>query len=57
MERDVLRLECLKLAVGKTPNHADAIKRAEEFYAFVKAQDFSSKPEVKTEKLAANVKP
>lgn len=54
MERDALRLECLKLAVGKTTDHQEALIRAEEFFAFVKNSG-SKQPDA--QKHSDNVKP
>jgi hypothetical protein len=35
MERDAIRLECLKLAIGKTADHTEALKRARDYVNFV----------------------
>ena len=35
MEKDTIRLECIKLAVGKTTNHQEALTRAEDYVNFV----------------------
>lgn len=44
MERDEIRLECIKLAVARTNDHTDCVKRAETYFEFIK------KPEEVTEK-------
>jgi hypothetical protein len=38
MEREQLRLECLKLAVSRTTDLQESVARAEIFYGFVIAQ-------------------
>jgi hypothetical protein len=35
MERDEIRLECLRLAVSKTPDHQEGLLRAEAFFDFI----------------------
>ena len=35
MERDTIRLECIKLAVGRTTDHQEALKRATGYFEFV----------------------
>ncbi len=35
MDRDMMRLECLKMAVSKTTDHKDSLLRAEEYFSFV----------------------
>lgn len=35
MERDELRLECIKLAATRTTDQKDALARAEEYFWFV----------------------
>jgi len=44
MERDELRLECLKLAAVRMPDHNEVLLRAEDYFRFVK------KPEMQGEK-------
>lgn len=39
MQRDEVRLECLKLAVLKTVDHKDALLRAEDYFEFVMAPE------------------
>lgn len=39
MERDELRLECLKLAAVRMPNHNEVMARAQEYFEFVKTPD------------------
>ncbi len=43
MERDELRLECIKLAASKSPDHSEALARAEQYFEFVKRPEGSSK--------------
>lgn len=45
MERDELRLECLKLAAVRMPDHNEVLLRAEDYFRFVRkteAQDDKS---------------
>ncbi len=35
MERDILRLECLKLAATRTTDQKEILSRAEQFEAFI----------------------
>lgn len=35
MERDELRLECMKIAASRTTDHGEALSRAESIYEFV----------------------
>lgn len=42
MEREELRLECLKLAVSRTPDHNEGLLRAEQFFQFVKKDEQAS---------------
>lgn len=43
MQRDELRLECLKLAVNKTPDFNEGVLRAERYFEFVtKGQEAKS---------------
>lgn len=35
MQRDELRLECLKLAVSKTPDFNEGVLRAERYFEFI----------------------
>lgn len=40
MNREEIRLECIKLAVMRTQNHADGVARAEDYFGFVmKSED------------------
>ncbi len=39
MERDLIRLECIKLAVSATRNHDDSLARAKEYFDFVNEAD------------------
>lgn len=49
MERDAVRLECLKLAVTRTTDQTEILARAEEYYGFV------NKPEEqKAERVGGN---
>ena len=57
MERDVLRLECLKLATQRTPDHTEGLLRAEEYFKFVTKSDETEKLAVKVEEQTAEVKP
>ena len=58
MEKHLVRLECLKLAVTRTPDHPEGLKRAEEYYDFVTKMDDvapqAQKPEVRN---TGNAKP
>lgn len=38
MNKDVIRLECLKLALSKGVNHVETMARAEEYVKFVNDQ-------------------
>jgi hypothetical protein len=35
MERDELRLECLKLAASRTPDFNEGVQRAERYFEFI----------------------
>ena len=52
MEQDVLRLECLKLAVLKTANQQEILAKAQEYVHFILYG-----PKEETVKSAGNVKP
>lgn len=55
MDRDQMRLECLKLAVTKSPSQQEILAKAEEFVKFV--YDDGTKPQAQTmaSKPAPNV--
>lgn len=42
MERDELRFKCLELAAKRTPDHNEALLRAEDFFKFVRKPDSES---------------
>lgn len=39
LSRDEIRLECLKAAISRSPDHNEALLRAEDFFKFVKKDD------------------
>lgn len=56
LSRDEIRLECLRLAVTRSPDHNEALLRAERYFEFViKPEDPQSKPEI-VEKKAGNIR-
>jgi len=45
METNEIRLECLRLAISKSPEHGEALKRAKEYVDFVEnTQDDTKQP-------------
>lgn len=46
LERDEIRLECIKLAASRSPDHQEALKRAESYYEFVMEPE-EPKPQAK----------
>lgn len=54
MDRDVIRLECLKLAANRIPDHQECMLRAKSYEDFVVGQDAT--PSVTKEK-PVNAKP
>lgn len=46
MDRDEIRLECIKLSASKTSNHQETMVRAEEYFGFVMTPEIKA-PEKK----------
>ena len=55
MERDEIRLECLRLAASKSPDHGEVMSRANAYFEFVTEADSQKAPEKKV--VAGTKKP
>ncbi len=56
MERDQIRLECIKLAAQRTGDHKDSLKRAAEYFDFVMEIEVDEKVAEKSVKHTGNAK-
>lgn len=54
MERDEIRLECLKLAASRIPDHQECMARVRDYENYVVGQDIVTKQETVRQKKSGN---